>query len=273
MKDIVRLGITLMVFCAVAAGALAYTNQVTSKVIAENERRAKVAQMQELFPTVENLEDRTVEGQSGTLGFDAAGKLVGVIAEARTEGYGGTIRFSLAVDGEGKIVQLKIIDHAETPGLGAKITEEGFRNQFVGKTVDSPLTAGQDIDIIAGATVSARAMANGVKKALQDITTRFLGAEGAQAAPSLSLDGVPDGKYTGTAEGFKSTIKVEVTVAGGKITEIKVLEQNETPDRFEKATKVIGEIIAKQSVQVDAASGATMSSDGIIQAVVNALAQ
>jgi len=170
MKDIVKLAVTLMVICAVAAGALAVTNNVTSKVIAENERLAKVAEMQKLFPTVAELEDRTVDGQSATLGFDADGNQVGVLAEGRAEGYGGVIRFNLALDGEGKIVGLNIIEHSETPGLGARITEEGYRNQYKGLSAESDFK----LDAISGATVSSRAMENGVKKAAQDISVRFL---------------------------------------------------------------------------------------------------
>ncbi|MBS4031068.1 MAG: FMN-binding protein [Clostridiales bacterium] len=268
MKDIIKLAITLMIICAVAAGALAVTNSVTSEIIRINEEKAKVSSMQRLFPTVDKLEDQTVDGQAGTVGFDAGGKMVGVLAEGRAEGYGGTIRFNLAVDGEGKIVELDIIEHSETPGLGAKITEAGYRKQYEGLTADSDFK----VDTISGATISARAMENGVKKALQDISVRFLGAEGA-AAPSFSLDAVADGTYTGTAAGFKSDITVEVTVASGKITDVKILDHNETPDRFAKAESVRDEIITKQSVQVDAASGATMSSDAIMQAVLNALTQ
>lgn len=269
MKEIIKLSLTLMIICAIAAGALAVTNDVTSKIIADNELKAKVASMQRLFPTVEKLEDQTVDGQTGTVGFDAGGKMVGVLAEGRAEGYGGTIRFNLAVDGEGKIVELDIVEHAETPGLGAKIVDEGYRKQYEGLTADSDFK----VDTISGATVSARAMESGVKKALQDISVRFMGAEGA-AAPSFSLDAVADGKYTGTATGFKSDITVEVTVASGKITDVKIVDQGETPDRFTKAEELVpGEIIAKQSVQVDAASGATMSSDAIMQAVLNALTQ
>jgi Na+-translocating ferredoxin:NAD+ oxidoreductase subunit G len=272
MKEIVKLGFVLMIICAVAAGALAYTNSVTSIVIAEREAREKVAQMQALFPEVDDTEDIEVDGRSATVGT-AGGKLVGLIYEGRTEGYGGTIRFNLAVAADGKIVSLTILSHSETPGLGDKILAESFRNQFTGKTADDPISVGQDIDNIAGATVSARAMASGVKKELQEVMIRFMGAE-APAERVFNPGALKDGKYTGSADGFKSTIKVEVTVQSGKIADIKVLEQDDTQSFYDKAENdVIPRIIEKQSVEVDATSGATGSSNGILQAVFDALAQ
>ncbi len=273
MKEIARLGLILMLICAVAAGSLSYVNGITSAIIADREEKEKIAQMQKLFPDVATLEDKTVDGMTATIGLDGAGKMVGLLAEARTEGYAGTIRFTLAVDGSGKIVGVNILSQSETPGLGDKIKEPAFLSQFVGKTGKDPITAGQDIDILAGATVSTRAMASGVKKALAEILVRFMGAE-APKQPTFNPSALKDGKYTGTADGFKSDIKVEVTIVGGKITEIKVLEHNDTANFFKMAEEeVIPRIINKQSVEVDAASGATGSSKGIMQAVLNALAK
>lgn len=178
MKDIVKLGLILMLVCAVAAFSLAYTNDVTSKVIAENERLAKLAEIEKVFPNAANSEDKTVEGIVGTLVYNEAGELMGVMAQGESkEGYSGSILFDLAVNAEGEIVALTNIRHSETPGLGAKITEEGFRNQFKGKTAADAFTVGQDIDVISGATVSSRAMASGVKNSLENIVTRFLGGE------------------------------------------------------------------------------------------------
>lgn len=85
---------------------------------------------------------------------------------------------------------------------------------------------------------------------------------------------VADGKYTGSAQGFKSTITVEVTVKNHKITAIDVKSENDTPNFFSRAKNgVIPAIIEKQSTDVDVVSGATYSSNGIKNAVKNALGQ
>lgn len=80
-----------------------------------------------------------------------------------------------------------------------------------------------------------------------------------------------DGVYEGSAEGYKSTIKVSVTVNNGAVTDIEILEENDTPDFFERAEAIIDDVIDEQTLEVDTVSGATYSSSGILNAVNNAL--
>ena len=83
-----------------------------------------------------------------------------------------------------------------------------------------------------------------------------------------------DGTYTGTAMGFGGPITVSVTIKNGKITEISVISApGETDSYFSSALSVLSRIISGQTTNVDAVSGATYSSNGLIGAVRNALAQ
>ena len=89
-----------------------------------------------------------------------------------------------------------------------------------------------------------------------------------------SIDGkavYKDGEYTGIAKGKKSNITVKVTVKNGKIAAIDVVSQKETRSYWEKAVAVIDSIIEAQTTDVDNISGATISSEGIKEAVNNAL--
>lgn len=82
-----------------------------------------------------------------------------------------------------------------------------------------------------------------------------------------------DGVYEGEGEGFGGTIKVKVEVAGGKITSIELVEHGETPGIGDVGLDdVIGRIIAEQKLDVDVSSGATFSSNGVMEAVTKALA-
>ncbi|WP_027308500.1 FMN-binding protein [Caloramator sp. ALD01] len=83
-----------------------------------------------------------------------------------------------------------------------------------------------------------------------------------------------DGKYIGSAIGFKPGLTVEVTISGGKISKIEIVDHNETPSYAEIPFKIVpDEIIKKQSTNVDAVSGATRTSVGIMNAVAEALKQ
>ena len=82
-----------------------------------------------------------------------------------------------------------------------------------------------------------------------------------------------DGVYTGSGSGFRGTTQVQVTVSNGYITDITVLSTGDDAEFFSKAkSSVISQIISAQSVSVDTVSGATFSSNGIIEAVTDALA-
>lgn len=93
------------------------------------------------------------------------------------------------------------------------------------------------------------------------------------SASNKTLQGnYKDGTYTGEGTGFRPGLQVQVTIKSNKITNIEILSDNETPNYFSQASSTIPqEIIAAQSVQVDAVSGATRSSNGIMEAVSNAL--
>ena len=81
-----------------------------------------------------------------------------------------------------------------------------------------------------------------------------------------------DGTYEGSGTGFRGEIRVSVIVKNGNISEINVLSHMEDEEYFQKAyQKVIDEMITQQTTQVDGASGATFSSNGLIDAVANAL--
>lgn len=83
-----------------------------------------------------------------------------------------------------------------------------------------------------------------------------------------------DGTYTGTAGGFNGDITVSVTIKDGSIFAIDVTDQKDTPSYWERAKVIIPEIISANGTEgIDAVSGATYSSQGIINAVNNALAK
>ena len=80
-----------------------------------------------------------------------------------------------------------------------------------------------------------------------------------------------DGVYEGSARGYSSDVTVKVTIKDGKIADIEVVSQDETPEYFNEAVKVLDDIIDANSTDVDSISGATISSEALKEAVQNAL--
>ena len=103
-------------------------------------------------------------------GIDADGKTTGIAFAVDGNGFGGTIRLMVGFDpATRKLSRVKVLDHLETPGLGARITEPGFLGQFENKSLDDAFTAKQDVDAITGATVSSQAVAATIKAALSEV--------------------------------------------------------------------------------------------------------
>lgn len=84
--------------------------------------------------------------------------------------------------------------------------------------------------------------------------------------------GYSDGTYEGEGTGYSGKLKVEVTVSGGKIADIKITETSDDQAYLGLASELIDSIIEKQSTDgIDTVSGATFSSRGILEAVSDAL--
>lgn len=83
-----------------------------------------------------------------------------------------------------------------------------------------------------------------------------------------------DGVYQGIGKGFGGTVKVELEIQDGKIISAKVLSaKKETKQFLNKAKTLLQDVVEKQDGEVDAVSGATYSSNGILEGVQEALAQ
>lgn len=81
-----------------------------------------------------------------------------------------------------------------------------------------------------------------------------------------------DGTHIGTGEGYNGTITVAVRIADGQITGVTVVSTSDDSSYWQSATAIIDEVVEKQSADVDSVSGATYSSNGLKEAISNALA-
>lgn len=190
-------------------------------------------------------------------------------------GYGGKVTVNVTVSKK----TMTAIDVVSAPG-----ETDSFFNRAKG-VIDEMLTAqSTDVDVVSGATYSSNGIIGAVKNALFGTESNNATATAANAgnaagsAPSVSKVSESgtwkDGTYTGSGKGFGGTISVKVTVKDGKISAIDVTSASgETASYFSKAKGIIPKMISGQTTNVDAASGATYSSNGIITAVRNALSK
>jgi len=265
----IRLGLTLMILCALAAGLLAFTDAQTRPIIAKNNQAKLEAALKELLPQAERFKATQEGDKTFYLGYQGD-KEVGVVAVFSQKGFGGFMKLMLGVSSEGKITGFRVLEHSETPGLGARITEAEFQEQFVGKSTSDPFQVGKDVQAISGATISSRSVASGLKLVASEIEKKFL----SKSTAGIDLTQVPDGEYQGEAEGFKGPIKVSVKVESGKIVGIQVVEQHETPEIGGRALpEMVKRMMDEQSLNVDNVTGATFTSEGIKAAVQNALSK
>ena len=245
MRNILRLALTLAVVGIVSAALLTAVNDWTVPIIAAREAEEYMEALREFFPAVSDVQTEEVEGEKFDLIYDASGNLIGVVATVQQQGYGGLFTFNLAVDSEGKITGLRVINHAESPGIGDVIAAPDFQSQFIGKTFEDPIQIGTDVDTVSGATVSSSAMINAVRRSVETIAYSYLSFE----EEIFDITAVPDGTFRGTGRGLMDNITVEVTVEGGVITDIKVLSQSETPTYYAESPLIPERIMEEQSLK------------------------
>lgn len=93
---------------------------------------------------------------------------VATVSRGEAEGYRSTIRVLVAADNEGVITGVRVIKQNETPGLGTVVADDDFLRHFIDRKSGDPITIGEDIEAISGATVSAEATASAVRQALSN---------------------------------------------------------------------------------------------------------
>jgi electron transport complex protein RnfG len=164
-KEIIKLGVTLMIITILSTLALSLTNELTKNKIVEQLDANVLYSLAEIFPEADDFKE--MDGY-----YDAYinGNVIGKVLEVSAPGYSSVIQLLAGVDLENKITKVIVLSQLETPGLGANVQKSSFLDQFSGKTMDQVrLTKdGGNIDGITGATISSRAVTDGVRETLQN---------------------------------------------------------------------------------------------------------
>ena len=177
MRDVLKLGLVLMVICAISGGLLAYVHGVTSEIIDERKAQEVAEAMRVVLPSADEFEMLS-DDELASLKADPKfadvdevyegitdGAPVGVVAKVQAPGYGGKISLLVGMDSSLLVTGLQVLGHSETPGLGANIAKPEFTSQFIGKGGARSLAIDKDggeISGISGATISSRGLVTGV---------------------------------------------------------------------------------------------------------------
>lgn len=191
--------------------------------------------------------------------------------EGTGTGFHGTVKAAVTIKNN-KIKSIKILEHHD---------DAAYFNRASGQLL--PLIVKRqttNVDTVSGATYSSNGIIKAVRNALSKAAIKSSSKKNEEKKKdkdkkpaSENVSGTyKDGTYQGTGTGFQGKITVKVTIKYSKITQIQIVK-NEKDDAayFNRALGVIDNIIALQRTDVDVVSGATYSSNGIIEAVKNAL--
>lgn len=179
LKETLKLGLILFIITAVSASVLAVSNNITAPRIAEADRIANDLAKQEVLEVAEdfNILDegklKEVAGSNSNIieineGYNKKNQLVGYTFKTKIKGYGGEIELITGISTEGKVTGINILNHGETPGLGANATETYFTDSFKNKSVDNELAAVKDpkedneVQALTSATITTTAVVDEV---------------------------------------------------------------------------------------------------------------
>ncbi|SFM49100.1 RnfABCDGE type electron transport complex subunit G [Thermodesulforhabdus norvegica] len=171
----VKMVVVLTAICAVSGFTLAFLNDATRearayqllKFVKEPSIRAVFSVLDyDNDPIKDRMEVKVGEETKTVFPAKKGGQVIAVALDAAASGYGGPVEVMVGFKPDGTLVGIGIMRHSETPGLGARVTEDVFTSQFRDKTPPIKLSAqGGTINAVSGATISSTAVVTAVNQA------------------------------------------------------------------------------------------------------------
>lgn len=176
--SIVKTAVILFIITAISAGLLAYINSVTAPIINDNNIKKQVTAMGKVlanadFDVINNLRTDDMDKAVTSVYKDKNNQ--GYAVMVSPVGYGGEISMVVGVLEDGAVCGVDIISQSETAGLGAKCTQSEFLSQFTGTSEGVSVAKGNakdnQINAISSATITSKAVTNGVNIAIDAVNT------------------------------------------------------------------------------------------------------
>ena len=199
----------------------------------------------------------TPTGSSAAASGDSAALEPGATLTGEAQGFGGTVTVTVVLDDDTNIASLTVDAPDETEGLGKRTMETDFTDQFVGLSIPVSM---EDISAVSGANITSTAVVNAINS----------------AQPASAW--VANASLIGTASGFGGDVTVTAKLdADAKIASISIDTPNETEGLGKECSKetFTQQFIGKAAPftlgeNVDAVSGATVTSTAVVTALNNA---
>ena len=181
-SSLLNMVLVLTGVAVIMGGILAYVNHLTEGPINEQKAKALADGIKAVIACDDVIVSKTdtvlqtdAKGKEMTYVIyqtqDAQGKELGAAVESTMGGFGGNLKVLVGFDPEGKILGYTLLEHAETPGLGAKADrwfQKGEKGDIIGKDPREPLTVSKDggqVDAITASTITSRAFLLAVNNA------------------------------------------------------------------------------------------------------------
>lgn len=177
-KDtLLNMFIAMFVISIVSGGVLGIVYNATKEPIAAAETAKKTEAIKNVLPEFNELKETKIKSELEDveipfyLAYDANNNFIGAAVETFTsKGFSGNISLMVGILKDGTVNNISVLQHAETPGLGSKMSEPSFKDQFNNKNANSfnfkVKKDGGDVDAITAATISSRAFCDAVNRAL-----------------------------------------------------------------------------------------------------------
>ena len=183
-SSLMNMTLVLTGVAVVMGGILAFVNHLTEGPIAQQKEKTLADGIKTVMvcndlvvAKTDEVKQNDAKGKEQVFKIyqvkDAQGKELGAGVESTTMGFGGDLKVLVGFDAKGTILGYTLLEHAETPGLGAKADQwfqKGQKGDIIGKLPVQPLTVSKDggqVDAITASTITSRAFLNAVNNAYQ----------------------------------------------------------------------------------------------------------
>ena len=288
-KEFAMPPLVLTVIAAVVTGALVATESITTPIIEQQAAAAADAARAVVLPAADSFNQLTVdEMPEGGVDVYEATNGSGYVVTAQAKGYGGMLKVMVGIDSNGLITGTEVLENNETQGLGSKVSEHAFMDQYIGK--DSNL---EGIEAIGGTTISSNAFTKAARIAYevygQAAGVEIAGVEREPISDEVKAELFPNvtsfQKYAVEGEAYRAGNEgyiIVTTSAGfagdvttaigldnnGAITGVVFTETSETQDYGEQYTRnswKTAQVGKTSADELDMISGATITGDALKQ--------